>query len=199
MATKRRTIKEDIISWAIDHVEKTGDKFPICPYAKQARLRKQVKILVVDDHEDFLRQVTEQAGVLFQERLKLIILACSDMEMTSDELHDYIHALNHVYVPLNTYLMASYPEDEEEEFMEGDWEPDNEFFMVLIQPFKELEDASAHLDKIGYYNNWSQDYFSDTVLKRQSYRRLYYGRNEKKINEEAFQEKRNEEKIKEKK
>ena len=80
MATKLRTIKEDIISWAIDHVEKTGDKFPICPYAKQARLRKQVKILVVDDHEDFLRQVTEQAGVLFQERLKLIILACSDME-----------------------------------------------------------------------------------------------------------------------
>ena len=191
MATKLRTIKEDIISWAIDHVEKTGDKFPICPYAKQARLRKQVKILVVDDHEDFLRQVTEQAGVLFQERLKLIILACSDMEMTSDELHDYIHALNHVYVPLNTYLMASYPEDEEEEFMEGDWEPDNEFFMVLIQPFKELEDASAHLEKIGYYNNWSQEYYTDTVLKRQSYRRIYGKRNEKAFKKETY-EKRNE-------
>ena len=186
-----RTIKEDIISWAIDHVEKTGDKFPICPYAKQARLRKQVKILVVDDHKDFLRQVTEQAGVLFEERLKLIILACSDMEMTSDELHDYIHALNHVYVPLNTYLMASYPEDEQEEFMEGDWEPDNEFFMVLIQPFKELEDASAHLEKIGYYNNWSQEYYTDTVLKRQSYRRIYGKRNEKAFKKETY-EKRNE-------
>ena len=190
-----RTIKEDIISWAIDHVEKTGDKFPICPYAKQARLRKQVKILVVDDHKDFLRQVTEQAGVLFEERLKLIILACSDMEMTSDELHDYIHALNHVYVPLNTYLMASYPEDEQEEFMEGDWEPDNEFFMVLIQPFKELEDASAHLEKIGYYNNWSQEYYTDTVLKRQSYRRIYGKRNEKAFKKETY-EKWNEEKEK---
>jgi hypothetical protein len=50
--------------------------------------------------------------------------------------------------------------------------------MVLIQPFKELEDASAALAKIGYYNNWSQEYYADTVLKRQSYRRLYYEKNE---------------------
>ena len=86
--------------------------------------------------------------------------------------------------------MPSYPEDEAEDFMDGDWEPDNEFFMVLIQPFKELEDASAALDKIGYYNNWSQEYYSDTVLKRQSYRRLYYENNEE--HEEKSQEKNHE-------
>ena len=61
----------------------------------------------------------------------------------------------------------------------------NEFFMVLIQPFKELEEASAHLEKIGYYNNWSQEYFTDTVQLRRSYRRIYGKRNEK-----TFKEKR---------
>jgi len=75
--------------------------------------------------------------------------------------------------------------------MEGDWQPENEFFMVLIQPFKELEDASAALAKIGYYNNWSQEYYSDTVLKRQSYRRLYHEKNER--NEEKSQEEKHEE------
>ena len=173
-----RTITEDILSWSIEHIEKKHGQFPICPYAKQARLNNEIKIVEVEKAEDFLREVIRQAGGLHQNRLKLIVIACSDMEMTPDTLHDYVHALNHVYVPLNTYLMPSYPEDEAEDFMDGDWEPDNEFFMVLIQPFKELEDASAALDKIGYYNNWSQEYYSDTVLKRQSYRRLYYEKNE---------------------
>ena len=184
-----RTIEEDIISWAIDHVEKKGDKFPICPYAKQARLNKQIKIVIVDKCDDFLEQVCDEAGVLFEQELKLIILACSDMKITPDTLNDYVCALNHVYVPLNTYLMASYPEDEQEEFMEGDWEPDNEFFMVLIQPFKELEEASAHLESIGYYNNWSQEYYTDTVKLRQSYRRLYGKRNEKAFKKENDEEK----------
>ena len=182
-----RTVKEDIISWAIDHVEKKGKKFPICPYAKQARLNKQVKIVIVDKCDDFLEEVCNEAGVLFEQGLKLIILACSDMKITADDLNNYIHALNHVYVPLNTYLMASYPEDEQEEFMEGDWEPDNEFFMVLIQPFSELEEASAHLESIGYYNNWSQEYYTDTVELRQSYRRLYGKRNEKAFKKENEQ------------
>ena len=189
-----RTITEDILSWSIEHIERKHGKFPICPYAKQARLNNEIKIVEVEKAEDFLREVIRQAGGLHQNRLKLIVIACSDMEMTPDTLHDYIHALNHVYVPLNTYLMPSYPEDEAEDFMDtGDWQPDNEFFMVLIQPFKELEDASAALDKIGYYNNWSQEYYSDTVLKRQSYRRLYYETNEEheeKIQEKGYEEKK---------
>ena len=184
-----RTVEEDIKSWAIDHVENHGDKFPICPYAKKARLENQVKIVIVDKCDEFLERVCEEAGVLFEQELKLIILACSDMKITPDTLNDYVCALNHVYVPLNTYLMASYPEDEQEEFMEGDWEPDNEFFMVLIQPFKELEEASAHLESIGYYNNWSQEYYTDTVKLRQSYRRLYGKRNEKAFKKENDEEK----------
>ena len=184
-----RTIKEDIISWAVDHVEKNGDPFPICPYAKQARLKNQVKIVVVDKAYNFLQQVCNEAGGFNLTNLKLIILACPDMDITPDSLNDYIHALNHVYVPLDVYLMASYPEDDNEPFMDGDWEPDNEFFMVLIQPFKELEEASAHLDKIGYYNNWSQEYYTDTVKLRQSYRRLYGKRNEKTLKEKEQEKK----------
>ncbi len=170
-----RTVEEDIKSWAIDHVEKHGDKFPICPYAKKARLENQVKIVIVDKCDEFLERVCEEAGGLFQNRLKLIILACSEMEITPD---------------------TSYPEDEQEEFMEGDWEPDNEFFMELIQPFKELEDASAHLEKIGYYNNWSQEYYADTVLKRQSYRRIYGKRNEKTLKKETYEKRHKESKQK---
>ena len=182
------SITEDILNWSIKHVEIPRAGLPICPYAKQARLQNQVTIEEVES-ELFLERLCELAGGFNQTDQKLVILACADISIGPDTLFDYVHALNHVYVPLNTYLMASYPEDEQEEFMEGDWEPDNEFFMVLIQPFKELEEASAHLDKIGYYNNWSQEYYTDTVKLRQSYRRLYGKRNEKAFKKENDEEK----------
>jgi len=78
-------------------------------------------------------------------------------------------------VPKDVYLMASHPEDFDEEIdflQDTEWESHNDFMMVLIQPFDELEEASKSLKKIGYYNNWDDDYFNGTVKKRQHYKHL---------------------------
>ena len=48
--------------------------------------------------------------------------------------------------------MASHPEDFDEEIdflQDTEWESHNDFMMVLIQPFDELEEASKSLKK-----NW---------------------------------------------
>jgi len=68
-----------------------------------------------------------------------------------------------------------YDDSEEVEFLEDNLETENEFFMVLIQLFSKLEEASENLNKQGYYDNWDEEYYKDTVLKRQSYRRIHYG------------------------
>ena len=71
--------------------------------------------------------------------------------------------------------MASHPEDFDEEIdflQDTAWESHNDFLMVLIQSFDELEEASKSLKKINYYNNWNEDYFNGTVEKRQQYKRL---------------------------
>jgi len=83
-------------------------------------------------------------------------------------------------VPNDIYLMGSHPWDDEEdepvEFLEtDDWQPENEFMMVLIQKYDELEKASDNLRKTGYYDHWPQDYYEGTVLKRKKYRRYRYG------------------------
>jgi len=52
--------------------------------------------------------------------------------------------------------------------------------MVLIQPYNELESASKLLHKKGYYDKWDKNYYRDTVIKRQTYRRVYHdGKKEK--------------------
>ena len=173
-----RTIEEDIISWSKDFLElpnkELGDK-PVCPYAKQARISGQVNIVVEESGEKLLETVVNQCNNFKQSGKKICIVACSDLDITADELDSYVHALNHVFVPKDVYLMASYPGGYEEpvEFLENtDWLPDNEFLMVLIQPFEELEKASSNLKKIGFYNTWPEDYYESTVNKRKTYRRL---------------------------
>jgi hypothetical protein len=108
------------------------------------------------------------------------IVGCSDIRMEPEELASVIHAYNVVFVPQDIYLMCSHPHDEDEEeeveFLDTDsWEPDNEFMMVLIQNFDELEKASDNLRKTGYYDHWPSDYYEGTVKKRQSYRRYRNG------------------------
>jgi len=173
----QKTITQDILDWSINFVEKTSDKlnnWPICPYAKQARLKNQVKIVEVKDAKDFLFTVVKESRTIKEQNKKLIIVASDDMHITLNELSCYINALNHTFVIDDIYLMPFHPDDEGEEeveFLEGEFELENEFYMVLIQPFKELEKASSDLHKQGYYDKWNKEYYQDTVIKRQSYRR----------------------------
>ena len=178
-----KTITEDIFTWSEKFVEvdnKALGGWPLCPYAKQARLKDQVKVVEVADSKDFLDIVIQQARTIKEQHKKLIIVASDDFDLEAYELGCYVDALNHIFVPDDRYLMAFHPFDdsEEVEFLkedENDYVYENEFYMVLIQPYSELEEASEHLAKQGYYEGWEEEYYQDTVLKRQSYRRLHDG------------------------
>ena len=170
-----RTIKEDILSWSKDFLEipnKHLNNFSVCPYAKKTRLDNHINIIEHNDSSTYLEAVIKEADNF---KGKISIVACSDLSITADELADYIHALNYVYVPRDVYLMASHPEDFDEEIdflQDTAWESHNDFLMVLIQSFDELEEASTSLKKIGYYDNWNEDYFSGTVEQRKQYKHL---------------------------
>ena len=173
-----RTIEEDIISWSKDFLElpnKELDGKPVCPYAKRARVSGQISVVVEQSGEKLLQTVVNQCNKFTESGKKICIVACTDLTVTANQLKDYAHALNHVYIPQDVYIMPSHPEDQTESasFLHNtDWEPDNQFLMVLIQPFEELEEASSSLNKIGFYKAWPQDYYESTVNKRKTYRRL---------------------------
>ena len=173
-----RTIKADILSWSKDFLElpnaALGGK-PVCPYAKKARTSGLLDIIEVELSQDLLPKIITQCNKFKNTGKEICIIACPDLSVTPDELDNYVHAFNHVYVPQDIYLMAFHPEGYEEpvEFLENsDWESDNEFLMVLIQSFEKLEQASASLEKIGFYESWDKDYYESTVTKRKTYRRL---------------------------
>jgi len=183
-----KSITEDILDWSKNYIEQPSEALgnvPVCPYAKKARETKALKILEVTDHEKLIDSIVEGTELIKDPDTDIVIVGCSDIEITVEELNATIHAYNVVFVPQDIYLMASHPYDDEEdepvEFLEtDDWEPDNDFLMVLIQNYDKLERASDMMRKKGYYDKWPLDYYDGTVNKRKSYRRYRHGRHEKK-------------------
>ena len=182
-----RSITEDILEWSEKYLEpknKNLGDVPVCPYARMARLQNKYKIIECHEGDKFLDFVLEGIELIRSPEKQIVMVACDDIQYSSEELIAILHAYNLVFVPQDIYLMGFHPwaddEEEEVEFLDtGEWSLDNEFMMVLIQNFDELEKASDNLQKTGYYQHWPQDYYEGTVLKRQTYRRYRYGRNEK--------------------
>ena len=173
-----RSITEDILQWSEFYLEPKNEHLgdvPVCPYAKQARLRKTYRIL------EFQDKIIEGAKLAKDPDVQIVIVGCDDIGYEPEELDSVIDILNRVMVPQDIYLMGSHPHDDEEdepvEFLETEgWQPDNEFMMVLIQKYDELEKASDNLRKTGYYDKWPSDYYEGTVLKRKSYRRYRHAK-----------------------
>ena len=177
------SITEDILEWSEKYLEPKNEHLgnvPVCPYARMARLQKKYKILECHNFDNFLDTILEGIEIIRDPNIQIVIVGCDDIQYSEEEYDAVIHAYNLVYVPQDIYLMGAHPHDEEEdepvEFLEtGEWQPQNNFMMTLIQNFDELEKASDNLRKTGYYEHWPSDYYEGTVLKRQSYRRYRHG------------------------
>tara|TARA_R100001443_G_scaffold2170_2_gene7354 strand:- start:1236 stop:1787 length:552 start_codon:yes stop_codon:yes gene_type:complete len=178
------SIADDILTWSEKYLEpknKHLGNVPVCPYARLARLRKTYRILECKKFKNFLDTILQAVELAKKPDIQIAIVGCTDIGYEPEELDAVIHAYNLVFVPHDIYLMCSHPfdEDEEEEvdFLDtDDWVPENEFMMVLVQKYDELEKASDNLRKTGYYQHWPSDYYEGTVLKRKSYRRYRDGK-----------------------
>ena len=148
--------------------------FPTCPYAQGCRTQEQFEIEEVHDAEQLYPTVVEWVNKLKKTKYRIVIIGCSDLSINANELASSIEALNFVYMPKDVYLMSSHPETGEEniDFLyDHGFDTDNNFLMVLIQRYQDLENASQKLKKVGYYKHWEADYYNETVEHRHNLQR----------------------------
>jgi hypothetical protein len=172
-----RSVTDDILLWSKKIIEKPNKhlgNFPTCPYAQGCRTQKQFEIEEVHDAEQLYPTVVEWANKLKRTKYRIVIIGCSDLSINANELASSIEALNFVYMPKDVYLMSSHPETGEEniDFLyDHGFDTDNNFLMVLIQRYQDLENASQKLKKVGYYKHWEADYYNETVEHRHNLQR----------------------------
>ena len=172
-----RSVTDDILLWSKKIIEKPNKhlgNFPTCPYAQGCRTQEQFEIEEVHDAEQLYPTVVEWANKLKKTKYRIVIIGCSDLSINANELASSIEALNFVYMPKDVYLMSSHPETGEEniDFLyDHGFDTDNNFLMVLIQRYQDLENASQKLKKVGYYKHWEEDYYKETVEHRHNLQR----------------------------
>jgi len=172
-----RSITEDILEWSKQIIEKPNEhlgNFPTCPYATNCRVNNTFKIEEVHEAPRLLPTVVKWADKLKKTNYRIVIIGCSDLSINAEQLASSIEALNFVYMPKDVYLMSSHPETSEEniDFLyDNGFDTENEFSMILIQRYQDLEEASQKLKKVGYYKYWEADYYKETVEHRHNLQR----------------------------
>jgi hypothetical protein len=174
----KNRIKDDIIDWSVNVLEKPNkhlNNFPACPYAKQTRLQNKLHIQVNTKTASFFQTVEKEIKRFSSLKKDIIIVADPNVEdVTPYCLQYFVDTRNIQLQHDDIYLMCFHPSSpatmEDQAFLaDHEWDSNTvePYMMVFIQELKKLQDASTHLQKQGYYDEWPKDYYNEVVGPRQ--------------------------------
>jgi len=97
-----KTIAEDILDWSKNFIEKPNEHLgnvPVCPYAAKARRDKALKVLEVTKDYNLIDTIVKGTQLIKDPKIDIVIVGCSDISITIEELNILIHGYNVVFVP----------------------------------------------------------------------------------------------------
>ena len=158
-------IEQKLTDWMVNFVEQPHPglgNWPPCPYARQARLTNQIKI-VHSDHDCLTATVEQQLPELEQ---KEVVVICFDhTKISSTELEKLIKVYNQqVLMARNYVILEDHPDAVE--LVNGVCMNFGHCGLLVIQRLDKLTTASEQLKSKGYYNIWSQAELDQVVTWR---------------------------------
>ena len=158
-------IEQKLTEWMVDFVVQPhpglGQWAP-CPYARQARINNQIKI-VHSDHQRLTATVEHQLPELEQ---KEVVVICFDhTKISAEQLEKLIKVYNQqVLMARNYVILEDHPDAVE--LVNGVCMNFGHCGLLIIQKLDKLTTASEQLKSKGYYNTWSQSELDQVVTWR---------------------------------
>ena len=158
-------IEQKLTDWMVNFVERPHaglGNWPPCPYARQARLTNQIKI-VHSDHDCLIDTVEKQLPELEQ---KEVVVICFDhTKISAQDLEKLIKVYNQqVLIARNYVILEDHPDAEE--LVNGVHMNFGHCGLLVIQRLDKLTTASEQLKSKGYYDTWSQSELDQVVTWR---------------------------------
>lgn len=156
-------LNTNIEDWILNHLSKPNSVFnnlPPCPYAKKAWMEGNVLVKEIKDPVDYNLTV-ELSNYAYQWPEKdVVIFAFDPTKISAYELTELVESVQRKV--LNNWGLVAL-EDHPDEVEEIDTVVLNngEHGLVLLQERSKLEEARKHLDSLGYYKYWPEDYKKD--------------------------------------
>ena len=153
---------EEVNEWILNFVEKAfpefGD-FPVCPFAKKARLNGEITVeLVRGDLEEFICSKLED----YDYNIKLSLIIETDLEKYSTEVSEELHErLKAIAEKKNIIVLMDHPEIEdyhnELKVNQG------KYLLIFLQPYDTLLEYRKKALKMGYFDNWTEERIKDVI------------------------------------
>lgn len=159
-------MESDIYEWINDRLSmsyKIFNDMPACPFAKQALIDKKIRIIELNNKNEFY-SVLKNCITNWDEDIEVVILGCDPSTITADELSNITEDANNTFLKNDYLALEDHPDYLEfvGDFCvnEGNWA------LILLQKKSKINLARKILEKRGYYKNWSKDYYKEVVLNR---------------------------------
>lgn len=131
------------------------NNFSKCPYAKTAYLENKVKFYEITNTNEIHTLVAN-----WDELLDVGVIRLPD-SVTKDNITTLVDSLNDLYMPEDFIFLDDHTDNEERM---GDIVFNNGKYNVLfLQRKSKLDIAAKKLEKLGYYNNWTAEYYEEVV------------------------------------
>lgn len=158
-------IEQKLTDWMVNFVEQShrglGQWAP-CPYARQARINNQIKI-VHSDHQRLMATVEQQLPEL--EHKEVVVICFDHTKISAQDLEKLIKVYNQqVLMARNYVILEDHPDAVE--LVNGVHMNFGHCGLLVIQRLDKLTTASEQLKSKGYYNTWSQSELDQVVTWR---------------------------------
>lgn len=163
MMNKKELLIE-LNKWLSEFVEKPNaalDMWSVCPYARQARLKDKIEIILVEGN-DFEKAINQ--AKIYLDSKDVVIMAFDHELVSYQNLQQLVENINKKFMQDNYVILEDHPD--QPEFINGEKMNFGYCGILLMQRLSELNDAADKLREKGYYNNWSKNDYDDVVSWR---------------------------------
>jgi hypothetical protein len=158
------TVKQDIESWITTFVEIPHPAlggWPLCPYAKKARLEQDFEIRIgMDPYFDLVN--------LAKDGLKksVVMFVYDPVEWPYDQFNYSLRVANENFLLAKDILaLEDHPADPE--IVNGVSMNQGTYAMAMCQSITDLNAKARHMASKGFYDTWPEDYLQALFQHRQ--------------------------------
>ena len=162
-------VKQDINHWIINFVEATnefyGRNFPVCPYARAARLAGE-SLVEVYQSGGVRNFIGERGRALMNDPVHTVtLLVFPPIVSHYPGIHQFILKFNRELIANDLFSLGGRAVGTHSSFP-GLFNS-GEYFVVGINTLSNVLPSSESLKSAGYYDNWSKKHYHDIVERRQ--------------------------------
>lgn len=134
--------------------------FAKCPYAKKAFVENKVRFL--EDYLELEAAISVEASAWNDEKTEVLVIKLNNVD--ENQITLLVDSLNDRYMQLDFIFLDDHVNNVER--MHNVVFNNGRYNVLLMQRKSKLAAATRRLEKTGYYNKWTKEYYDEVVSWR---------------------------------